>query len=268
MVHLSENPSWVYETKHHFIPKTCQILKATLLSLRAVRSPFHGPIRHLKRSSPDRFTMVGNSGIGVETTLQLALRGARVYVAARSPEKVTKAIADMKASHKQSLDLHALELDLQSFQSTKDAAKMFMKKEARLDILVNNAGVSTIIPPFGHSHSPIGTVVPNIRNRFNLDHGCPLQAHTQWIRIPMANQPPRPIPPHKLSPPTPLLNSRLQPLQNPRSHRQRLEQCSTCTRHGTKSPRPRSPKPRTHHRPNVRMVSTFRNNHQLSTYLH
>ena len=58
-----------------------------------------------------------------------------------------KAIDDMKASHKQLLDLHPLKLDLQDLQSVKDAANSFMAKESRLDILINNAGVSSIILP-------------------------------------------------------------------------------------------------------------------------
>jgi len=83
----------------------------------------------------------GNSGIGYETTLQLALHGARVYVAARSPQRATKAIAQMKASRKEDLDVHFLEMDLQNLQSVKDTADQFMKTETRLDILINNAGV-------------------------------------------------------------------------------------------------------------------------------
>ena len=47
----------------------------------------------------------------------------------------------MKASRKEKLDLHALDLDLQSLQSVKNAAETFTRKEERLDILINNAGV-------------------------------------------------------------------------------------------------------------------------------
>lgn len=53
----------------------------------------------------------------------------------------------MKGSRQESLDLHALDLDLQSLQSVKDAADLFMTKESRLDILINNAGVSSILSP-------------------------------------------------------------------------------------------------------------------------
>ncbi|OBS25132.1 hypothetical protein FPOA_05667 [Fusarium poae] len=82
----------------------------------------------------------GNSGIGYETTLQLALKGARVYIASRSSDRVNKAIAEM---HKNSpdLDLHFLKLDLQDLQSIKATAADFMSRENRLDILINNAGI-------------------------------------------------------------------------------------------------------------------------------
>ncbi|KAJ4251477.1 hypothetical protein NW762_011462 [Fusarium torreyae] len=82
----------------------------------------------------------GNSGIGYETTLQLALRGARVYVASRSSERVNKAISDMKQNFPD-LDLHFLKLDLQDLQSIKSTAVEFMSREDRLDLLINNAGI-------------------------------------------------------------------------------------------------------------------------------
>ncbi|KAJ4127685.1 hypothetical protein NW768_007956 [Fusarium equiseti] len=82
----------------------------------------------------------GNSGIGFETTLQLALKGARVYIASRSADRVGKAIAEM---HQQGpdLDLHFLKLDLQDLQSIKTTAADFMSRENRLDLLINNAGI-------------------------------------------------------------------------------------------------------------------------------
>ena len=54
---------------------------------------------------------------------------------------MASAISEMKASHNSTLDLHALNMDLQSLQSIKEAADKFMKMESSLDILINNAGV-------------------------------------------------------------------------------------------------------------------------------
>lgn len=83
----------------------------------------------------------GNSGVGYEISLQLALHGARVYIAGRSPERLRTAIEQMKASSNNPLDLRMIEMDLQSLRSVIDGAEAFTKQESRLDILINNAGV-------------------------------------------------------------------------------------------------------------------------------
>lgn len=88
----------------------------------------------------------GNSGIGYETSLQLASHNARVYIAARSETRVKEAIASMRHSDPKAadFDLRFLSMDLQSFKSVRAAAEDFMKRESRLDLLVNNAGVSLL----------------------------------------------------------------------------------------------------------------------------
>ncbi|KKP02837.1 hypothetical protein THAR02_05067 [Trichoderma harzianum] len=83
----------------------------------------------------------GNSGIGYETTRELASHGARVYIASRSKTRVDAAIKAMKNGNS-GLDIHFLKLDLQDLQSIKTTAEEFSQKEPRLDILINNAGVS------------------------------------------------------------------------------------------------------------------------------
>ena len=96
----------------------------------------------------------GNSGIGFETALQLALHGARVYIAARSKSRIMNAIDQMKASTtRKELDLRTLDLDLGSLRSVDTAARTFMKAESRLDILINNAGVSYPYPAVGFSQT-------------------------------------------------------------------------------------------------------------------
>ncbi|EHK16273.1 uncharacterized protein TRIVIDRAFT_39646 [Trichoderma virens Gv29-8] len=82
----------------------------------------------------------GNSGIGYETTLQLANHGARVYIASRSQTRVDAAIKTMKTGNN-GLDIHFLKLDLQDLQSIKTTVEEFSRKETRLDILINNAGI-------------------------------------------------------------------------------------------------------------------------------
>lgn len=90
---------------------------------------------------------LGNSGVGYETTKQLALRNARVYIAGRSEERISEAIAKMKEETQMpSLNVSYLLMDLQDLKSVRSAALRFMELEPRLDILINNAGVSVTIP--------------------------------------------------------------------------------------------------------------------------
>lgn len=88
--------------------------------------------------------LAGNSGIGYETTFQLALRGARVYIANRSRERADQAIAQMKQSANSSkIDVHHLTMDLLDLKSVQSAAQTFLQLESRLDVLINNAGVNS-----------------------------------------------------------------------------------------------------------------------------
>lgn len=84
----------------------------------------------------------GNVGLGYETIRQLSEHNpARIYLAARSQDKATKAIADLKKANPKATNIHFLQLDLASFESVKAAAAEFLRRESRLDILVNNAGI-------------------------------------------------------------------------------------------------------------------------------
>ena len=82
----------------------------------------------------------GNTGIGKETAIDLATRGARVIIGCRSKERGEKAVIDIK---KQSGNdkVYLKLIDLSSFKSVRAFAKDFLVKEDRLDILINNAGV-------------------------------------------------------------------------------------------------------------------------------
>ncbi|KAF8158077.1 NAD(P)-binding protein [Crassisporium funariophilum] len=84
-----------------------------------------------------------NGGIGKETAKALLLHNAKVYIAARSQEKVEQAIRDLKAqTGKEAI---FLKLDLSDLPSVKAAAEEFMSKEKELHVLFNNAGV--MMPP-------------------------------------------------------------------------------------------------------------------------
>lgn len=78
-----------------------------------------------------------SAGIGYETVKQLALRGAKVYVAARSQAKATASIDHLLKENKtiSSTNLVWLPLDLSSLESVTKAAHEFCSAEKRLDIL-------------------------------------------------------------------------------------------------------------------------------------
>ncbi|KAF2120885.1 short-chain dehydrogenase [Lophiotrema nucula] len=82
-------------------------------------------------------------GIGWHVAHQLALKGAKVYIGARSLQKAESAINEILAeSPSISKDqLQPFVADLGNFKQVQKAAKDFLSSEERLDILVNNAGV-------------------------------------------------------------------------------------------------------------------------------
>ncbi|XP_045620159.2 retinol dehydrogenase 13 [Procambarus clarkii] len=81
-----------------------------------------------------------NSGIGNSTALDLARKGATVYLACRSC-KAGEAAARTLSKATGNLHVHFLHLDLTDFSSIQLFAQEFMKCEQRLDVLVNNAAI-------------------------------------------------------------------------------------------------------------------------------
>ena len=81
-----------------------------------------------------------NTGIGKETALDLATRGARVIMACRNLRKAEDALKEIvqKSGNK---NIVAKRLDLASLKSVREFAEDVNNNEARLDVLVNNAGL-------------------------------------------------------------------------------------------------------------------------------
>ncbi|KAG0653118.1 Short-chain dehydrogenase reductase [Hyphodiscus hymeniophilus] len=106
-----------------------------------------------EKNLPDQagkvFIVTGSStGVGKELAQILYSHNAKVYIAARSQEKATRAIESIKtANPKSSGDLVFLHLDLDDLTTIKKSAEEFLNKEKKLDVLWNNAGV--MIPPQG-----------------------------------------------------------------------------------------------------------------------
>ncbi|KAI9328635.1 hypothetical protein BDR26DRAFT_795327, partial [Obelidium mucronatum] len=86
----------------------------------------------------------GNTGIGYETVKHLALKGAKVFLAARSKERAEAAIVKLKADAQtlgKAVDIEFVQLDLSDLKQTKEAALGLSSKLTQIDILVNNAGI-------------------------------------------------------------------------------------------------------------------------------
>lgn len=82
----------------------------------------------------------GNSGIGLAAAGQLAQKGARVIITARSKAKAEKAQADIHARYQASVEYLLLSLD--DFASIRECAAAFHAEYDRLDVLINNAGLN------------------------------------------------------------------------------------------------------------------------------
>lgn len=81
-----------------------------------------------------------NTGIGKETAVDLARRGAKVYMACRSVERGEEAVQEV-INRSRSASVYFRQLDLASLKSVRSFAETFLAEERRLDILINNAGI-------------------------------------------------------------------------------------------------------------------------------
>ncbi len=84
-----------------------------------------------------------NSGLGLETSRELARKGATVVMAARNMEKAEAARADI-AGEISEASLDVRQLDLASLESIKAFSSKLLGDYDRIDLLINNAGVMGI----------------------------------------------------------------------------------------------------------------------------
>ncbi|KAL8908553.1 MAG: hypothetical protein Q9207_000763 [Kuettlingeria erythrocarpa] len=105
--------------------------------------------------------ILGNTGLGKETVLQLARhRPSRIFLAARTPSKGEAAVGEVKRAVP-TADVIFLKLDLCSFKSISAAAQEFKSKSSRLDVLINNAGIMA---------SPEGLTEEGFESQFGTNH--------------------------------------------------------------------------------------------------
>jgi NAD(P)-dependent dehydrogenase (short-subunit alcohol dehydrogenase family) len=81
-----------------------------------------------------------NTGIGLVTARELLRRGARVFIACRSPERSQLAAEAIRAEAGAAPEL--LALDLGDFSSVRRCAEAFLGTGAPLHLLINNAGLA------------------------------------------------------------------------------------------------------------------------------
>jgi NAD(P)-dependent dehydrogenase (short-subunit alcohol dehydrogenase family) len=85
----------------------------------------------------------GNVGLGYQTVLQLARKGARVLLGARDRAR-GKAAVDRLGSEAPVSQVELVQLDLADLASIERFSTEFLASEQGLDLLVNNAGVMAI----------------------------------------------------------------------------------------------------------------------------
>jgi NAD(P)-dependent dehydrogenase (short-subunit alcohol dehydrogenase family) len=95
-----------------------------------------------------------NSGVGYESAVAMAQKGARVIMACRSLDKGEQARQDL-LKRAPGAAVEVLQLDLGSLKSVRTFADTFNACYDRLDILMNNAGI--MVPPYGKTEDGFET---------------------------------------------------------------------------------------------------------------
>ena len=119
------------------------IVVTAIAVLYAGKRYFQGPRCKSKRSLKGKTVVItgANTGIGKETAVDLAARGARVIIGCRNLEKGMEAMKEIQ-QRSGNQNVFFEKLDLASLESVRTFADKILNSEPRLDILINNAGVA------------------------------------------------------------------------------------------------------------------------------
>ena len=115
---------------------------AVIAVLYGGRTYIQGPRCQSNRHIKGKTVVItgGNTGIGKETAVDLATRGAKVIIGCRNLEKGQAAVQEIQ-TRSGNEKVFVEKLDLSSLASVRQFADGILKNEPRLDILINNAGV-------------------------------------------------------------------------------------------------------------------------------
>ncbi|KAF4334005.1 alcohol dehydrogenase Bli-4 [Fusarium beomiforme] len=88
----------------------------------------------------------GNSGLGKQSVLEFAKHNPKeIWLGARTESKAKEAINDIKAQVPNA-PIKFVKIDLASFASIRESAKVFTQQSDRLDILLLNGGIMSVPP--------------------------------------------------------------------------------------------------------------------------
>ncbi|KAM4553003.1 retinol dehydrogenase 12-like isoform 1-T1 [Fundulus diaphanus] len=123
-------------------PKTIAAVTLTGVGLFGLKKWMAGGVCHSKARLDGKTILItgANTGIGKETAIDMARRGARVILACRDMDRANKAAEEIKKKSGNN-NVVVKKLDLASLQSVRLFAKDVGANEQRLDVLINNAGV-------------------------------------------------------------------------------------------------------------------------------
>uniref|UniRef100_A0A1A8EE07 Uncharacterized protein n=1 Tax=Nothobranchius kadleci TaxID=1051664 RepID=A0A1A8EE07_NOTKA len=123
-------------------PKTVTVITLTGVGLFALKKWMAGGVCRSKVRLDGKTVLItgANTGIGKETALDLAKRGARVILACRDMDRGNRAAEDVRQKSGNN-NVVVKTLDLASLQSVRQFARDVLANEERLDVLINNAGI-------------------------------------------------------------------------------------------------------------------------------
>jgi len=119
------------------------VIFGVLFLIRTLLNKFYGTIdRNNEIDIKGKIVLVtgANAGIGRQTVLELAKRGAHVILACRDLSRANDAIDWIRKQTSRG-QMVAMRLDLACLESVRNFAAQFNRKYERLDILINNGAV-------------------------------------------------------------------------------------------------------------------------------